>query len=43
MGKASQADGVIHDHRKFIDVLTHDVTNYVYFFAPLIILHNAGW
>ena len=33
----------VHDRRTFVDVLRHDVTNYVYFFAPLVITYNVGW
>jgi hypothetical protein len=44
MVKASNvASGVIHDHRKLSDVLLHDVTNYIYFFTPLILAYNFGW
>jgi hypothetical protein len=34
MGKKKETE--VTDHRSFADVLRHDVTNYVYFFAPLV-------
>ena len=44
MGKSSKEENVYQfDKRKFLDVLKHDVTNYIYFFAPLVIFHNIGW
>lgn len=48
MGKHSTVstnnqENVEYDRRTFFDVLKHDVIQYIYFFTPLVILHNLGW
>ena len=30
------------DRRTFTQVVTHDLVNYIYFFLPLVIVHNAA-
>ena len=31
------------DKRTFVEVVRHDLVNYIYFFTPLVIAHNVAW
>ena len=33
----------VSDKRSFAQVLYHDLVNYIYFFTPLVIVHNVAW
>merc|ERR1711997_596759 len=42
MKTATKASGN-EDQRTFAQVVAGDIVDYVYFFLPLVIIHNVGW